>query len=46
MGVDHLFLADLCLLHSMDLVTKYSTVHNVSTTALNEAVIGFEASWM
>lgn len=43
--IDHLFLEVLCLLHCMDLHSRYSACHVVRTTSLSEAVIGFEACW-
>lgn len=45
--VDHLYLEEILLMHLMDLVTGYSSVHVVSsTTNLKEAIHGFEASWV
>lgn len=44
--VDHLYLEEVLMAHYMDLVSRYSAAYIVSSTQLNEAVLGFEAAWV
>lgn len=44
--IDHFYLGDLCLIHFMDLVSRYSAVQIVNTTSLQEVVNAFEAVWV
>ncbi len=44
--VDHFYLDKICLLHLMDLTTRFSVAQIVKSTALQEAVNAFEATWI
>ena len=44
--IDHLYLDESLVMHCMDLVSRYSSAHVVTSTNLKEAIIAFEASWV
>jgi len=44
--IDHFYLDQIRLMHCMDLVSRYSAVHIVSTVTMGEAVQAFEACWV
>lgn len=44
--IDHFYLGNITLLHVMDTATRYSDVYVVSSTVLDEAVLGFEVCWL
>ena len=44
--VDHFHLDDVTLFHCMDTATRFSAAYVVDSTALDEAVIGFETCWL
>lgn len=45
LSIDHFYLDDMCLLHCVDTVTCYFTVHLVESAKMRDAVTGIEASW-
>ncbi len=44
--IDHFFLDEICLVHCMDLVSRFSAVQAVESTNLADAVVAFEACWV
>ena len=44
--IDHFYLADLCLLHVMDFVTRYSSCSIVPSASLSDAILDFESCWL
>lgn len=44
--LDHFFLESLCILHCMDMATRYSSASIVSSTSLENVIMGFESSWL
>ena len=44
--IDHFYLANLCLFHIMDTVSRYSSCSLVPSTSLNDAILAFESGWL
>lgn len=44
--IDHFFLDDHILFHSMDSATRYSAAHIVSSTSMHDAIYSFECIWL
>lgn len=44
--VGHMFMGCATLLHMMDVATRFSAAYVVISTALDEAIIGFESCWL
>ena len=44
--IDHLYLDEIRLTHCMDVVSRYSAAHVVSTATLKDAIVAFEACWV
>lgn len=43
--IDHLFLGDICVVHLMDHVTRYSAGLVVNDTKMDNAIMALEATW-
>lgn len=44
--IDHLYKDEMRLMHFMDLISRYSAAHVVSSSTFKEAIMGFEACWV
>lgn len=42
--VDHFYLHSVCIFHCIDMATRYSAAHIVSSTSFDQEIIGFESA--